>query len=1106
MVTNDRHDQSAAFRPAATEMGSCPSCQLQTGLAKNESVEHTSLAADEWERTFDAVPDLVAILDTEHRIVRVNKAMADRLGVTKNQCVGQTCYSCVHGTDAPPSLCPHSELLQDGQEHTAEVYEERLAGDFLISVSPLFDASGHLTGSVHIARDITDRKQADAALLQSREHFRMLYERSPLGYQSLDDQGRLLDVNLAWLATLGYSREQVIGRWFGEFLSPEYVERFRTRFEEFKAAGETSGVQFEMVRKDGSRIVVEFDGRIGYDADGAFQQTHCTMRDITDRVHAEETARLQHDLTVALNNATRLDETLRLCLQTAIKVSGMDGGGIYLVDETSGELRLVHHAGLSREFVNRVYHYGSDSANARLVMAGRPIYTHLQLRELGKGEALPKCEGLCGLAVVPICHRGEVVACLNVASHAVAEVPSTCRSALETVAGQMGGAIAKARTEQSLRQSQEKLQTLFDTIDDFVFVLDLQGTIIQVNPVVSERLGYEVDELLGESVLKVHPPERHAEATAILAEIVAGRSELCPIPLITKDRREIPVETSVTRGRWGDSDVFYGISRDITQQKRAAERLRESEEKYRALFEQAATSIVIADADTGRILEFNERAHASLGYSREEFSKLSIVDVEAAETRDDIARHIERIRAAGADTFETRHRTKTDGIRNMLTSVRFLPVGGRNLLATIWHDITEHKQTEDKLTLACEAAESANRAKSQFLANMSHEIRTPLSVIMGYTDLLMAVDSTPSEQQEHLQTIHRNAEHLLAIIADILDLSKIEADRLDCKLSDCPVRQVVDDVVDSLRPSANAKSLAIDVEYTSPLPETIRTDRNRLRQILFNLVGNAIKYTERGGVRIAVRYQPIDGPSGLMLFEVRDTGIGISEQQLAEIFEPFTQADMSLTRRFGGTGLGLTISQRLARLLGGNIDVRSGPSEGSTFTLTIDAGPVNLAKPPKRHSPRIMNEGKERAELSDSRSLSGRILLVDDDADIQAMIGAFLRRFRRIDSDVAGDGLTGCEMAIASLEQSRPYDLILMDIRMPRLDGLEATGRLRQRGWKGPIVALTAQAMAGDRRKCLEAGCDEYLSKPSAPTELLGILKEYLPCSIPQDPGVLTDV
>jgi len=809
VATNDTQDQTAAFRATATNLSGYPSCRPQTGPTQDGTIDSISLAADEWERTFDAAPDLLTILDAKHRIVRVNRAMAERLGVTKEECIGELCYARVHGTSEPPSSCPHAQLVEDGKEHTAEIHEASLGGDFLVTASPLLGPDGRISGCVHVARDITAQKQTERMLREKEERFRLLYERSPLGYQSLDENGRFLLVNSAWLQTLGYASDEVVGRWFGDFLAPEYVQRFERNFSRFKAEGEAQGVQFEMLRKDGTRITVEFDGRVGYDNEGNFQQTHCIMR-------------------------------------------------------------------------------------------------------------------------------------------------------------------------------------------------------------------------------------------------------------------------------------------DITQQKQAADKLRESEEKYRALFEQAAASIVIVDADTGKVLEFNERAHRSLGYSREEFSKLSIADVEAAESHADIAKHIEKIRSIGSDTFETRHRTKSGQIRNMLISSRFLPVADRNLLATIWHDITERKQAENELSVAKEAAESASRAKSHFLANMSHEIRTPLSVIMGFTDLLMAVEVAPSERHEHLQTVHRNAEHLLKIIADILDLSKIEADKLDCELADCSVRQVIEEVISSMRPLAERKSLTLDVDYVSPLPDTIRTDPNRLKQILLNLLGNAIKYTEQGGVRITVRYKRPDESGDLMLFEVADTGIGISQEKLAEIFEPFSQADMSLTRRFGGTGLGLTISQQLARMLGGHIHVHSDLSKGSTFTLAIDPGPVNLTEPVKRRPSEALSQREERANLKHLQPLIGRVLLVDDDADIQAMIGVFLKGCGQIDMDIADDGLAGCEMAFASMDQGKPYDLILMDIRMPRLDGLEATGRLRRRGWKGPIVALTAQAMVGDREKCLDAGCDEYLSKPSAPKELLGILSRYL--------------
>lgn len=410
------------------------------------------------------------------------------------------------------------------------------------------------------------------------------------------------------------------------------------------------------------------------------------------------------------------------------------------------------------------------------------------------------------------------------------------------------------------------------------------------------------------------------------------------------------------------------------------------------------------------------------------------------------------------------------------------------LIARLQRDWEEKRRTETEQALirAKTAAEAADRAKSEFLANMSHEIRTPMAAITGFAELLMSEECSAKEQHEHLSTIQRNAEGLLAIINDILDLSKIEAERFQLEQVDWSPRQVVEDVENLMRKQAEQKRLNLRVRYVEPLPAVIHTDPVRLRQILLNLVGNAIKFTHTGEVQIVVRCVAGDDARSRIQFEVADSGIGISAEALEGLFEPFTQVDMSSTRHFGGTGLGLSISQRLAAMLGGGIEVESEPGKGSTFTLTIDAGLAETTGDMETTRDMEHQTGQDRRP-----SLQGRILLAEDLPEMARLVQRTLAK-TNLKLDVVDNGLLACERAMASKVAGRPYDLVLMDIRMPVMDGYEATRRLRKDGWEGAIVALTAHSMRGDREKCLEAGCDDYLSKPVSRTKFFQILERYL--------------
>jgi len=360
-------------------------------------------------------------------------------------------------------------------------------------------------------------------------------------------------------------------------------------------------------------------------------------------------------------------------------------------------------------------------------------------------------------------------------------------------------------------------------------------------------------------------------------------------------------------------------------------------------------------------------------------------------------------------------------------------------------------------------AEAASRAKTDFLANMSHEIRTPMAAVLGYTDLLLAGSGEAQERAAWADAVHRNGAQLLELIDGILDVSQLEADKLLVERRACRLRELVEPVAAAAREAAREKGLAFSLELGSECPEAIETDPARLRQILSNLLRNAVKFTETGSVRLRVA-RP-SGSASWLCFEVLDTGVGIGAQDLERIFAPFGQVDSSLTRRFGGAGLGLAIARRLAALLGGSLTVESEPGRGSSFRLELEAPAVALAEPAQS-------------------ARCARVLVAEDGPDNQRLIRALLRA-THADVALVENGAQALDQACASLDAGAPYDVILMDMQMPVMDGYEATRRLRESGYTAPIVALTAHAMSGDRERCLAAGCDDYLTKPIDRARLL---------------------
>ncbi len=403
-----------------------------------------------------------------------------------------------------------------------------------------------------------------------------------------------------------------------------------------------------------------------------------------------------------------------------------------------------------------------------------------------------------------------------------------------------------------------------------------------------------------------------------------------------------------------------------------------------------------------------------------------------------------------------------------------------------------HEQMDD-LKAARIRAEAANHAKSDFLANMSHEIRTPMNAILGYVDLLCDSGADPDERNKYAKTIRSSSDHLLTILNDILDISRIEASRLVVNAADFTPFDLVCEVAALMVGQANAKDLQLSIEVPRPIPEVIESDLVRVRQILLNLVGNAIKFTNHGQVKIAMRLDELDEADHRYLcFDVIDTGIGIPEDKQAQIFDAFGQEDTSSTRRFGGTGLGLTISKRLALLLGGDIVVESQPGQGSKFTLRLYAGEL-IQGGLRKYTPGdcIEFQGAQLKPIESLR-LEARILLVEDVVLNRRLMTAILRK-AGADVEEAENGKDGLDQALGAHRAGRPHDLIVMDMQMPVMDGYEATRELRKAGFDRPILALTAHAMSGDREKCLDAGCDEYATKPADRDKLLRICHMLLP-------------
>ncbi len=774
--------------------------------------------------------------------------------------------------------------------------------------------------------------------------------------------------------------------------------------------------------------------------------------------------------------------------------------------------------------------------------------------------------------------------------------------------------------EFAVARSEENLRSFFDNSGEFLTVLDTEGRILAANRTVLARLGYSADSLLGRSLLELHPADCRAEAEWVLRQILAGRAETSPLPIVDAAGHRIAVETRIVRGHWNGRAALFGVTRDVSLTKL-------SEEKFSKAFNLSESLMAIATLDEWRLVEVNAAFQRVLGYSEAE--AIGRTGAELGITLDpELPAKLRTARETHSTAVDTSLRTKLGELRHGLFSAQRLELQDQTFLILNFVDLTDRKLAEDRLRQALLQLEDANRhlremteraqaassAKSAFLANMSHEIRTPMNGVIGMANLLLdtPLDAT---QRSYAQTVCASGEALLTLVTDILDFSKIEAGKLELEQLDFELQPLLDSFAAMLAVRAHDKGLELVCSVDPEVPARLRGDPGRLRQVLLNLTGNAIKFTATGEVVVRVSAGATADGSILLRFSVRDTGIGIPPEKQGLLFRSFSQVDASTTRKYGGTGLGLAISRQLASLMGGEIGLESAAGAGSEFWFTARLGVPAQPPPPApplqgvpllivddnashraalrrrltlwgaavteaadtaaalaafaathaagsafaaalvdlqmpapdglalaerlhehpefRYTPLVGLFAPSRrgsvpedrrhlfvtclakplrpTELLDSLVAAfghlatapapaaaaacahpDRILLAEDNPTNQQVALGLLGKLGFTRVDVAGDGAAAVRATAAEA-----YDLVFMDVQMPELDGLAATGRIRahpdaRTSPQVPIVAMTAHATADDRDRCLAAGMDDYLSKPLLADALRAVLDRWL--------------
>jgi PAS domain S-box-containing protein len=1045
--------------------------------AAREAAHRLEMSEIRHRRLFETSHDGVLLLDAAtSRVLDVNGFLCDLLDHPREHFIGKELWEIGVPADADRSKSTVATIRALGEDRYEDLPLEHRDGR---QVPVEFVSNLYFEGKREViqcnVRDVGKRRQEEVSLHEADERFRLMVQGiDEFGMFLLDCGGNVVTWNAGAERIKGYGADEVIGRNLSLFYTPEAVAAGSPVAELGLAAehGRWEGEGWR-VRADGTRFLAKVQITALRDPAGRLRGFSKLTRDIGDRRQAEEAVR-------------ESEGRLRAIVEAAVD-------GIITLDD-QGNVTLFNPAAV------RLFSYPPDEIVGRdvnLLLAAPCHVPHAGGRAEGRATEIRMIVG-SGREVVGRRMDGS-------------EFPMEL-AVSETLLGSRSIFTAIVRDVSERKAADAEVRLLAQAMENAVegiARLGPDGRYVNINTAYAALIGRSRVEMEGQTIETIAHPDDVPMARAAYERMVqTGKGEVEVRGLHT-DGSIVHLHRTLVAIR-GDCGTFEGsfcFVKDVTDRKRGDEELRRSQELLASVLNGSQDGVIVMQAIRdpavgGTILDFGFRlvnpAAGSLlhrpvaellgGRLLADFPATDIFDryVEVVETGVPIEGeffiaplstwlHMAAVRLGDgcAVTFSDisdRKRAEADGVR-YTTDLE-------NARDAMERQASELQTKGTQLDTALKAAEQANAAKGNFLANMSHEIRTPMAAILGYADLLLDPTRPHAAWRGDLQSIRRNSQHLLQVINDVLDLSKIEAGGMDVERIPTDLARLAGDAISMTRPSAIEHGLQLRLDFATAIPRTGLSDPLRLRQILINVIANAVKFTPHGSVTLRMSCDDPSAADAVVRFAVEDTGVGMTEAEQAKLFQPFVQADVSTTRQFGGTGLGLTISRRFARMLGGDILAESVPGRGSTFTLIIPVGRVDAAD--LVHDLTEAGAGTAVSDTTDDSadSLAGvRVLLAEDGLDNREILTAYLSGAGATVETVE-DGQCAVAAARAAVSAGQPFAAILMDMQMPKLDGYGASSELRRHGYVGPIIALTAHAMAEDRAKCLAAGCDDYLTKP----------------------------
>jgi PAS domain S-box-containing protein len=1000
-------------------------------------------------------------IDRDFEMTYVNPAVATLLGYTVDELIGQ------------PAL---TVIADEFRERVLRNMQRRLQGDIslyryevklkakdgserwaLLSGRGFRDAAGEVIGGTAVLTDITERKRAEERRsAYEAERYRLLAENTTELITRHAPKGACVYASPACQSLLGCTPQEVIAGTAGVRIHPDDRRLVAAAHRALRAGQDEATATYRIRRKDGQYIWFETFGRAVWDPQtGAVVEIQCASRDITARKEAEEALRRSESrfrtliaaapigicTTDAQNRLAAVNDAY--CALTGYARDELVGA------ETSRLIPAEQRAVLQAEFERRLAEDVREPLEYPLLTKGGERRTIL-----GSGVAITGPDG----------HPERLSFVMDIT--------------------------ARKRAEEALRQSETRLRAVIGSAPVVLFAFDRAGIYTLDEGRLLERVYRQPGSLLGQSLYERH--RGHAEFIAAFERARDGESVHFVAP--SRDGTVIvEIQMAPLRDAQGAIGGVIGVATDVTDRVRAEEVLRQSAQTFRTLIEAAPLGIFVLDAQ-GHFEIVNDAYCALSGRNREDLLGREAATLAPPEQQAALRSTFHTQFARGAPAQQEYEGLVKDGVRRTILSqaVQISGPDGQPRRLVFLSDITERKQTEERMRAANAALEQASQLKSAFVATMSHEMRTPLNGIIGLINLLLGTPLTP-QQHEYVTALQTSGDALLSLISDILDFSKIEAGQLSLEAQPLDLRQLVPEVVALVAPQAQAKGLDLQAQVDPAVPPVLVGDALRLRQVLLNLVGNAVKFTAQGPVGITVTLVEEGRHEALLRIAVRDTGIGIAPEVQEALFAPFVQADTATTRRYGGTGLGLAIAKHLVEAMGGQIGVESTPGQGSTFWLTLCLARGRMAGHTPGHEAVI---GPVEAGAAERR---GRVLVAEDNA-INRLVAVGLLERLGYEVRAVENGWQAVEaVAAGQAAQREPYDVVLMDVHMPEMDGLAATAAIRQQeneagqGQHVPIVALTADALAGDAERSRAAGMDDHLTKPLTPERLAAVLERWMP-------------